>query len=144
MKTTNQIEIGLSLQRASDLYTCHEQIPKWSPGFISLETVKSVDGGVGNVYRLRYSVNGKEIDELLTLLALDLPNSYRVRSNHKDLFYRESAIEFHAIDESTTKLTVHNEFSGEYLPHLVHEELQGYTQMYLETFKAFAERHNEN
>ena len=52
---------------------------------------------------------------------------------------RESRITFEETGETATRMVVHNTFSGEHLPHLVKQDLQDYTQQFLETFKAFAE-----
>ena len=139
MRTTNQILIALPLDRVAELYTCHELLPSWSPGFISLEYVSGERGAVDSVFRHRYVVKGQEIEDITTLVAIDWPNGYRILSNCMDKGYRESTLRFEALDPTTTRITVHNLFSGEYVPHLVQEELQAYVEQHLETFKTFAE-----
>jgi hypothetical protein len=59
--------------------------------------------------------------------------------NEAGMLTRESQITFEEVDETSTRLVVHNIFSGEHVAHLVKQDLNKYTQQFLETFKAFAE-----
>ena len=54
MQTNNSIEIPLSIDVVCQLYTCHEQLPDWSPGFISLDLMEGNRGDVGSIYEQRY------------------------------------------------------------------------------------------
>ena len=76
---------------------------------------------------------------MLTLLENNLPNGFCILAENGGTLRRESKITFEEIDETSTRIGVRNKFSGEYVPHLVKQDLHDYTQQFLETFKAFAE-----
>jgi len=133
VRTTNHVDVALPRERVVDLYTCQELLPSWSPGLISFEQV-----GEG-VFRQRYVVMGREIDERLTVVALDLPRRLHTRADSGGGLTRDSEVTFDALDEATTRVVVHNRFSGDPIAHLVPEDLHGYTQRFLEVFQAFAE-----
>ena len=82
---------------------------------------------------------GREIDEVVTLLENSLPNGFCTLAENGGTLTRESKLTFEEIGEAITRIVVRNEFSGEYVPHLVSQDLHEYTQRFLETFKAFAE-----
>ena len=142
MQTSNSIEIPLTIDVVSQLYTCHEQLPKWSPGFISLDLMEGNRGDVGSIYEQRYRFKEKEIVERITILALDVPNRIHLLSQGQSKLIRESVITFDSIGFSATKLTVENEFRGEVVEYLIQEELYGYTKQFLEVFRDFALRKN--
>jgi hypothetical protein len=139
LQTTNQIEVGLAQEKVAELYTCHDLLPSWSPGFLSFEVIcDGIPGGLPT-FRQRYMALGREIEEVLTLVKNNLPNGFCVLADNGGTLTRKSAIAFEQLGETTTRITVLNTFSGEYVGHLVKEDLQNYTQQFLETFRAFAE-----
>jgi hypothetical protein len=140
MQTINYIELPLSIDVVSQLYCCHEQLPKWSPGFISLELIEENHGDIGSVYEQRYMFQDKEIIERITILAIELPHRLHLLSQGQSNLSRESLITFDAIDDSQTKMTVENQFRGELVEHLNEGVLSGYTQHFLEVFRTFALR----
>ncbi len=141
MRTRNQIEVGLPRSRAAELYTCHEQLASWSPGFLSIEVLSDGTADTKPTFKSRYRAMGKEIEEVLTLVENRLPEAMCVVATLAGgLLRRESRICFEATGPDTTRLTVHNSFSGAHAPYLVESELQVYTQAFLECFKDFAER----
>jgi hypothetical protein len=142
MQTTSQINIDRPRQRVCDLYCCHDSLPLWSPGFISVEHAGGPAGAVGAVYRQVYTVEGKRIEERVTLEILDLPRAIDMVSDSGGLT-RESRVRFEELDDGNTRMRVQNSFAGEHLPYLVHEDLLAYTQRFLELFKAFAEGQGE-
>jgi hypothetical protein len=144
VQTRNQIRIALPFVRVGELYTCRDLLPTWSPGFVSFELVSGEHGDLGTVYRQRYQAMGKQIEELMTILSMDMPRGFHTMSSDPaGTMYRDTTVRFEAIDDGTTRITVHNQFSGEKLPLLVHEDLQAYTQQYLEIFRTFAESRSD-
>jgi hypothetical protein len=139
MQTTNQIKVPLPRERVVELYTCHELLPSWSPGFLSFDVICDGTGGNKPAFRQRYLAMGREIDEEITLMENDLPHGFCTRAENGGTLTRESNVTFQPIDENATRIVVRNTFSGEYVVHLVKQDLQDYTRQYLETFKAFAE-----
>ena len=140
MQTVNQIDVALPRLRVTELYTCHDLLPAWSPGFLSLEVLCDGTGGGRPTFRQRYLAMGREIDEVLTLLDNNLPAGLRVLAENGGTLTRESTITFEELGDAITRVVVHNRFSGEHVPHLVKQDLHDYTQRFLETFRAFAER----
>ena len=139
MQTTNQIEVALPRQKVTELYTCHDLLPSWSPGFLSFEVLCDGTTNSSPTFRQRYLAMGREIDEVLTLLENNLPNGFCILAENGGTLTRESRITFEEIDEAITRLVVKNRYSGEHVPHLVKQDLHSYTQQFLETFKAFAQ-----
>ena len=139
MQTTNQIEVALPRQKVTELYTCHDLLPSWSPGFLSFEVLCDGTTGSSPTFRQRYLAMGREIDEVLTLLENNLPNGFCILAENGGTLTRESKITFEEIGEASTRVVVGNTFSGVYVPHLVKQDLHDYTQQFLEMFKAFAE-----
>ena len=139
LETWNQIEVSLPRRRVSELYTCRDLLPSWSPGFVSLEVLCEGTATRKPTFRQRYRAMGREIDEVLTLMENDLPRGLCVVADNGGTLTRESRITFEEVDETTTQLIVWNTFTGEAVPHLVRQDLQDYTQAFLKTFKAFAE-----
>ncbi|HCP44795.1 MAG TPA: hypothetical protein DIU15_02015 [Deltaproteobacteria bacterium] len=139
MQTTNQLEVGLARERVAALYTCHDLLPAWSPGFLSLEVICDNKPTDLPTFRQRYTAMGREIEEVLTVVENNLPYGCCVVAESGDKQYRESTITFEAISDSVTRIVVRNQFSGEHVPYLVPQDLHNYTQAFLETFKTFAE-----
>ena len=139
MQTANQIEVGLAREKVAELYTCHDLLPSWSPGFLSFEVLCDGTTSRSPTFRQRYLAMGREIEEVLTLVENNLPNGFCVVAENGGTLTRESRIAFEQLGDGVTRVTVLNTFSGEHVVHLVKEDLQDYTQQFLETFRAFAE-----
>ena len=139
MQTTNHMDIALPFQTVSELYTCHDLLPSWSLGFVSLEVLCDGTDGSRPRFRQRYRAMGKEIDEVLTLMENNLPHGFCVVAEQEGVGTRESVVTFEAIGQGSTRVVVRNHFRGDFVPHLVKGDLQDYTQKFLEAFKAFAE-----
>lgn len=142
MQTKNHVEIGLGQVRVAELYTCRESLPKWFPALVSFEVLD--DGTSGQSFRAiqTYTVMGKRIEEEILLLEEDLPHCFSTISTHGEHLKRKSTISFKRLDETRTKLTVRNEFSGQIVDQLVKHQLHSYTQETIERFRDFAERHS--
>ena len=139
MQTTNQIEVGLPQEKVAELYTAHDLLPAWSPGFVSLDVLDEGAPGRFPTFRQRYAAMGRDIEEILTLTDNDLPNGFVVVADNGGMLTRESRVTFKGIADSTTKIEVLNTYSGEWVVHLVEEDLYNYTQQHLKAFKGFAE-----
>ena len=139
MQTANQIELGLAREKVAELYTCHDLLPSWSPGFLSFEVLCDGTTSRSPTFRQRYLAMGREIEEVLTLVENKLPSGFCVVADNDGTLTRESQIKFEKIGGSATRITVLNTFSGEYAVHLVKEDLYNYTQQFLAAFKGFAE-----
>ena len=137
MRIRNEIIIAGLRERVCELYCSQALLPHWSPGFISLTHVGGVCGTEGAVYRQVYRFENRQMDELITLQELTLPERLRVVADLGGGNRRDSVCCFEAVDEGRTRMIVVNKFSGPILPHLVAEELEAYTQNFLELFRVF-------
>lgn len=140
MLITNQIDIALPQRRVADLYSNHDLLPQWSPGFQSIESL--CDGTPGRLprFRLKYTAAGKAFEEILTVLINKSPHRLCILAENRDnSLRRESTITFEGLEASSTRVIINNRFRGSKVAHLVEEDLFEYTQAFLETFKRFAE-----
>ena len=143
LKTDASIDIALPREIVWKIYLCHDRLPLWAPGFQEMTLVHGIHGEIGSVYRYRYTAMDKTIEERLTLLTLDAPHTFCTRADNQGNLFRESHTRFDVIHESTTRITVQNHFWGNYLPHLVHSDIEAYTLQFLEIFKGFVEGRSE-
>ena len=139
MQTTNQIEVGLARERVAELYTCHDLLPSWSPGFVSFEVLHDGRGDMPPTFKQRYVAMGREVEEVITLLEDGLPHRFRLVADNGGTLTRETEVIFEEMAGASTRVVICNTFSGEKAPYLVQKELQSYTQKFLEAFKAFSE-----
>jgi len=139
MQTKNTIQVSLPKNLVVELYTCHEHLPSWSPGFLSFTILNDGTETSPPTYRQRYVAMGREIEEVLTLIENTLPDGFTTVSDNGGKLRRVSQFKFEKRGENTTQITVRNTFKGEYSVHLIEEDLQAYTQNFLERFKEFAE-----
>ena len=139
MQTMNQIEVALPQEKVAELYTCHDLLPAWSPGFVSFEVLHEGTPGRLPTFRQRYTAMGRDIEEILTLVENDLPSGFVVVAENGGTLTRESRVTFRRLTDSATQIKVSNTYSGEWVVHLVPEDLHSYTQQFLESFRVFAD-----
>jgi hypothetical protein len=139
MQTMNQIEVALPQEKVVELYTCHDLLPAWSPGFVSLEVLHEGTLGRLPTFKQRYTAMGRDIEEILTLVENDLPSGFVVVAENGGTLTRESRVTFERLADRATQIKVLNTYSGEWVVHLVQEDLHSYTQQFLESFRVFAE-----
>ena len=138
MNTTNHITINLSLDLVSKLYNCHNLLPEWFPGFISLELISSGSSPVESVYLQKHATSEGIVEEEIRILSLDLPKEMRLLAS-SDHGERESLIQLQKIEEAKTKIIVSNNHTKTNGSQLDKSELRENTQAFLEAFKDFIE-----
>ena len=139
MQTINQIEVALPQEKVAELYTCPDLLPAWSPGFLSLEVLHKGSSDRLPTFRQRYTAMGRDIEEIITLVENNLPSGFVVLAENGRTLTRESRITFGPLGDSAAQIKVLNTYNGEWVVHLVQEDLHSYTQQFLEAFRVFAE-----
>ena len=138
MKIVSTINIDLPFRLVSKLYYCHDLLPHWFPGFVSLELVSTDSQPLGSVFRQKYSIFNNNIVEEITILGLDLPHHIHLISS-LEFGTRESWIHFEPIEESSSRITITNQFSESYWNSFIKPDLQEHSQNFLKSFKHFIE-----
>ncbi len=144
LKYTTEVTINVPRQRVVELIDNNENLKHWQPGFVSMERISGEPGAVGSKSRLKYKMGKRDIEMVETVLKSDFPNGW-------DASFEANAVmniqhnRFEALSENTTKWISESEFQfknfgmklmGALMPGAFKKQ----SQLYLDEFKAFAEK----
>jgi uncharacterized membrane protein len=142
MKYSVGIDINKPIDETVRLYENPDNLKEWMEGLQSIEVLSGEPGAVGSKAKLYFKMGKREIEMLETITKKDLPSEFAATYEAKGV-YNIVSNRFAAIDESTTRLTNHQEFRfsgfmkimGFFMPGAFKKQ----SLKYLEDFKRFAE-----
>ncbi len=143
MKYTNEVIINLPRQKVVELFENPDNLAKWQPGFISIESVEGSSGEVGSKHKLKYKMGKRDIEMIETITKSDLPHLFGATYEAKNVF---NSIDNHFEDlgDGKTRYSTDNEFkmSGtmKIFGWLMPGAFKKQSQKYLDLFKEFAEK----
>ena len=143
MRYQHDIIIDLPLAKVIELFDNPENLKHWQPGFISIEHFEGRPGEPGSKARLKYDMNGRQIEMIETITNRNLPHefdgTYEAPNIVNHIWNR-----FETVDGDRTRWTSENEFkfSGlmRFLAFLMPNAFKKQSYQYMVNFKAFAER----
>lgn len=109
MKYTLDITIELPREKVIALFDNPDNLRHWQPGFVSFESLSGTPGEVGATSRLRYNMNGREVELIETITARNLPDEFSGTYETKGI-WNEIRNHFEAVDANTTKWISEIEF----------------------------------
>jgi uncharacterized membrane protein len=74
MKYSEQIEINLPIQKVIELFDNPDNLKKWQPELLSLESLTGIPGEEGSTTKLKYKVGRRKIWMTETITDKKLPN----------------------------------------------------------------------
>jgi hypothetical protein len=86
MKYINEIIIDLPVERVIELFDNPENMKYWQPGFISFEHISGEPGHPGAKSKLKYNMEGKEIEMIETIMVRNLPKEFSGTYEAKGIF----------------------------------------------------------
>lgn len=142
MKHTSEITIKQPIDKVIELFDNPDNLKHWQPGLLSFEPISGTPGQPGAKSRLKFDMNGRQIEMIETVTVRNLPSEFSGTYEAKGV-YNVSKNYFSAIDAGTTKFVSENEFqfSGfmKIIGWLMPGSFKKQSYKYLENFKAFAE-----
>ena len=143
MKYSNEVTINRPLEKVIELFDNPANMPKWQPGFISMEHLSGTPGQPGAKSKLKYKMGKREIDMIETITTRDLPKEFHGIYEAKGV-YNVQKNYFSSIGENQTKWVAETEFRFSGFMKLFGWLLPGtfkkQSQQFLDLFKAFAEK----
>jgi hypothetical protein len=109
MKYTTETIINLPREKVVGLFNSSDNLPKWQPGFISLEPIEGLPGEVGSKSKLKYKMGKKEIEMIETITENNLPYEFNATYETKGVFNIAKNY-FTEVDNNSTKYTTEQEF----------------------------------
>jgi uncharacterized membrane protein len=76
MKFNAEVTINLPRQRVIELFDNADNMSKWQPGLKSFEHLSGTPGQPGAKSKLRYEMNGREIEMIETITVRNLPDEF--------------------------------------------------------------------
>ena len=143
MKYTVEVTIEASRDRVVAAFDNPDNLKKWMPGLLSIEPISGTPGKVGAKTRLKFDMDGRQIEMIETITERNLPEScsgtYDANGVHNIVSNR-----FEAVGENRTRWVAENEFqfSGfmmKLMGWLMPGAFRKQSLKYLESFKAFVE-----
>jgi hypothetical protein len=142
MKYTTEILINRPISEIVKLFDNPENMQKWQPELITMETLSGPPGKAGSKSKLKYKMGNKEVEMIETITKNDLPEEFSATYEAKGAFNIVSN-RFVEINSEKTKWISHNEFKlsgfmklfGLFMP----GSFKNQSYKYMENFKKFAE-----
>ena len=142
MKYTMEIEIDLPRDRVIALFDNADNLSKWQEGLVSFDNISGVPGEVGTKSKIKYNMNGREIEMIETITKKELPERYDFTFEAKGM-YNEIENHFLEIGSDKTKWISHNFFEAKgflkLLTILMPGSFKKQSFKYMADFKKFAE-----
>ncbi len=143
MKYTNEVIIHLPVARVVELFDNPDNLKKWMPGLQSFEHISGTPGQPGAQSRLKFKMNNRDVELIETITVRRLPEEFSGTYETKGVFNLVSN-RFIPINGHTTRHVAETEFRFNGIMKLFGFLMPGsfkkQSQMYLDLFKAFAEK----
>jgi hypothetical protein len=147
MKYTNEVEINKPIQKVIELFDNPANMPKWQPGFISMEPISGTPGQNGAKSRLKYKMGKRDVEMIETITQRNLPAEFHGTYEVKGVYTIQKNY-FTSPGENKTKWISESEFKFSGMMKLIAWLMPGafkkQSQKYLDLFKAFAEKEDAN
>lgn len=147
MKYTNEVEINQPLQKVIELFDNPANMPKWQPGFISMEHISGVPGQPGAKSKLKYKMGKRDVEMIETITTRNLPKEFHGIYEAKGVYNVQKNF-FKETGPGKTKWISETEFKFGGMMKLIGWLMPGafkkQSQKYLDLFKAFAEKGGAN
>ena len=145
MKYSLEIRINQPIDKVIGLFDNRDYLKHWQPGLQSIEHISGEPGQSGSKTRLRYLMGKREIEMVETITAHDLPKEFSTTYETKGVMNIQKNL-FRSEGEDRTKWISDNEFrfSGlmmKLMGTLMPGAFKKQSQIYLDSFKRFAEEH---
>lgn len=146
MKYSLEIEINKPRDEVIKLFDNAENMSKWMEGLQSLEPVSGTPGKVGAKSKLKFDMNGRNIEMIETITTRNLPEEF-AGTYEADGVFNIVSNRFLAEDMGTTRWITESEFQFNSLPmklmaFLISGMFKKQSLKFLENFKKFAESQN--
>lgn len=146
MKYKNEIVINATREKVVHLFSDPSKIKEWQPGFMSMEIISGEPGNVGSKVKMHYKMGKRDVEMIETITVNKLPNEFSGTYEAKSVFNFVQNF-FEELPDGQTKYWTINEFQfkgfmkiiGFLFPGAFKKE----SQKYLDLFKAFVEKSNE-
>lgn len=109
MKYTITVEIKAPRQKVVEHFQNEQDLPKWQPEMISIETLSGEKGQKGAKAEMKFKFKNREVTMLETILDNNLPETF-------DAYYEAKGAKnwvrntFRIVDENTTRWQLDSEF----------------------------------
>jgi len=144
MKFNCSVEIDLPRNRVIELFDNPDNMRHWQDGFISFEHYKGEPGQPGAESKIKYEINGREMELTETVLVNNLPDEMSGTYESK-MTYNSMKNYFHELNPTKTRWESEIEYielrgfmmkiMGKLFPGMFRKQ----TQKWMDQFKAFAE-----
>jgi hypothetical protein len=142
MKYELEIEINLPRKDVVTLFENPDNMPKWQPGFVSMEHLEGEPGKTGAKSKLLYKMGKREIEMIETITHSHLPEEFHGTYDAKGV-HNKIWNYFTEKDEETTIWKSVNEFQFQgfmkLMGWLMPSAFKKQSLKYMKDFKAFAE-----
>lgn len=143
MKYNCEITINAPINKVIELFDNPDNLPKWQPGFISMDHIKGDYGKPGSQYRMKYQMGKREIEMIETVIERNLPKMFSATYEAKGVWNKVEN-EFHEIEGNQTKYIATHEFkmSGfmKFMALILPGMFKKQSQKYMVLFKEFVEK----
>jgi hypothetical protein len=143
MKYSNEVEINKPIQRVIELFDNPANMPKWQPGFISMEPVSGTPGQPGAKSKLKYKMGKRDVEMIETITLRNLPHEFHGTYEAKGVYNVQKNF-FKPLGDNKTKWVSESEFKLSGMMKLIGWLMPGIfkkqSQKYLDLFKSFAEK----
>jgi hypothetical protein len=142
IKYTNEVIIQAPRARVVELFEDPNNVPKWQPGFQSMEVISGEAGEVGSKTKLRYKMGKREIEMIETITEKNLPELFAGTYEAKGV-WNEVKNHFEDLGNGSTRYWTENEFKMSGMMKLFALLMPGafkkQSQKYLDLFRDFVE-----
>lgn len=142
MKYQHEIVIKLPRERVLKLFDNPDNMPKWQPGFVSLEPISGTPGQVGATSKLRYKFGKRDIEMVETITRRNLPDEFSgtyetkgVKNWINNRFEETPDGSTRWISENEFRFTGYMKLFGFFMPGAFKKQ----SYQYMTLFKKFAE-----
>lgn len=143
-------KVSLNIDRPVDdvtrLFSDPEHIKKWQPELVSMTLLEGEAGEAGSKSRLKFKLNGREMEMTETIVFNNLPKEFTSTYETKGV-YNIQTNHFEKVGEKKTKWTTISEFrfSGfmKWIGWLMPHSFRRQTLKYMRRLKALAENNTD-
>lgn len=142
MKYREELMLELPRDSVVDLFDDPDNLSEWQPGLKSFDLISGEAGHPGAKSRLRYEMDGREIEMIETIEVRNLPEEFSGTYEAKGVWNRV-VNRFHELDPDRTRWEIETEFKFSGLMRVMAFFMRGsfarQTRENMHAFKRFAE-----
>ena len=145
MKFRCSVDIDLPRPKVIEIFDNPDNMKHWQDGFISFEHYKGEPGKSGAESRIKYNINGREMELIETVLVRNLPDEMSGTYESKHTFNHMRNY-FKEIDLRKTRWEAEIEYTElrglmmKIMSRIAPGMFKKQTQKWMDQFKAFAEK----